>query len=51
VRLTDVQARLGEHIAPLDLLTVSGRMSAKEDLSAEVPDGKPAFGANGHRWR
>nr|WP_076569232.1 YhdP family protein [Janthinobacterium sp. TND4EL3] len=49
VRLTDVQARLGEHIAPLDLLTVSGRVSAKEDLSVEVPDGKPTFGANGHQ--
>jgi len=49
VGLTDVQAQLGEHIAPLDLLSVSGRISAKEELSAQVPDGKPTFGANGHQ--
>ncbi len=49
VSLTDVQAQLGAHIAPLDLLTVSGRISAKEDLSVEVPSGKPTFGANGHQ--
>ncbi|MGK5077735.1 YhdP family phospholipid transporter [Janthinobacterium sp. HLX7-2] len=49
VGLTDVQAQLGERIAPLDLLSVSGRISAKEDLSAQVADGKPTFGANGHQ--
>ncbi|MBB5606717.1 MULTISPECIES: YhdP family protein [unclassified Janthinobacterium] len=49
VGLTDVQARLGEHIAPLDLLSVSGRVSAKETLSVQTPVGKPTFGAYGHQ--
>ncbi|WP_436571870.1 YhdP family protein [Janthinobacterium sp. LB2P10] len=49
VSLSQVQAQLGEHIAPLDLLSVSGRISAKEELSAQVPDGKPTFGAYGHQ--
>ena len=47
--LSDVQARLGKDIPALDLLSVSGRVSAKETLSASAPDGKPTFGANGHQ--
>ncbi|MGK5025517.1 YhdP family protein [Janthinobacterium sp. RB2R34] len=47
--LTDVQARLGKDIPALDLLRVSGRVSARENLSASAPDGKPTFGANGHQ--
>jgi len=47
--LSDVQARLGKDIPALDLLRVSGRVSARETLSAAAPDGKPTFGANGHQ--
>lgn len=46
--LTEVQARLGKELPALDLISVSGRVSAKETLSAS-PDGKPTFGANGHQ--
>ena len=49
VSLSDVQARLGKDIPALDLLRVSGRVSARETLSAAAPDGKPTFGANGHQ--
>ncbi|OBV39991.1 YhdP family protein [Janthinobacterium psychrotolerans] len=47
--LSDVQARLGKDIPALDLLSVSGRVSARETLSAAAPDGKPTFGTNGHQ--
>ena len=47
--LSDVQARLGKDIPALDLVRVSGRVSARETLSAAAPDGKPTFGANGHQ--
>ena len=49
VRLAEVQAKLGKELPALDLLTVSGRVSAKETLSSSIPDGKPTFGAYGHQ--
>ena len=48
VGLADVVAQLGPDLAPLDLLRVGGRVSAKEDIVAKVEDGKPTFGAHGH---
>nr|WP_317201124.1 YhdP family protein [Janthinobacterium sp.] len=48
VGLSDVRARLGPDLPPLDLLRVNGRVSAREDFAAAPPDGKPTFGAHGH---
>ena len=48
VGLADVRARLGQDLEPLDLLRVSGRVSAKEDGAGASGAAKPAFGARGH---
>ncbi len=49
VGLVDVSARLGRGLPPLDLVRVSGRLSASEPANARQREGTPAFGANGHR--
>ena len=49
IGLADVRAQLGQTLPPLDLLRVSGRISAKEDYSrTAVADGTPTFGSHGH---
>ena len=47
VGLAGVRARLGQDLEPLDLLRVSGRVSAKEDGAGASGAAKPAFGARG----
>jgi uncharacterized protein (TIGR02099 family) len=48
VGLTDVSARLGKDLPPLDLASVSGRLSARETPAPELKLGTPAFGVYGH---
>ncbi|WP_017878627.1 YhdP family protein [Janthinobacterium sp. CG3] len=48
VGLTDVLAQLGPELPALDLVRVSGRVSAHEVIAADAQDGKPTFGARGH---
>lgn len=49
VGLLDVSAKLGRSLPQLDLARVRGRISASEPASSRQQQGKPAFGANGHR--
>jgi uncharacterized protein (TIGR02099 family) len=48
VGLRDVKAALGPDLEPLDLLQVSGRVSAREEIPPALQSGHPAFGALGH---
>ena len=49
LRLSDVKARLRSDLQLLDLLTVSGRISAQEIISARLPFISSGFAANGHQ--
>ncbi|MFC4931772.1 YhdP family protein [Massilia sp. GCM10023247] len=46
--LAGVAARLQPDLPPLRLASLSGRLSAREELVPGTADGKPTFGANGH---
>lgn len=46
--LSNVVARLGKDLQPLALVQVQGRISAREDFSTDLADGKPTFGTRGH---
>ncbi|MES2261306.1 MAG: YhdP family protein [Pseudomonadota bacterium] len=48
VGLNNVIAVLGKDLAPLDLIEVRGRMSAREEIAGARQEGTPAFGAQGH---
>ncbi|MEN3274406.1 MAG: hypothetical protein V7631_196 [Massilia sp.] len=46
--LAGVSARVKPELPALALASVSGRLSAREELAPGEADGKPTFGANGH---
>ena len=46
--LSDVMARLHADLEPLDLLAVSGRISAREDYDPDRASGNSVLGAQGH---
>ncbi len=46
--LADVTTRLRRDLQPLDLVTVDGRISVKEEIDPRRQDGQPTFGAHGH---
>ncbi len=48
LHLSDLSARLGKGLEPLQLKQVNGRVSASEAMGATPQDGVPTFGANGH---
>ncbi|MES2297650.1 MAG: DUF3971 domain-containing protein, partial [Pseudomonadota bacterium] len=48
VALSEVTARLGKGLPPLELARVSGRLSAHEDFVAGSEDATPTFGMRGH---
>ncbi|MFT5643665.1 MAG: hypothetical protein ACI83P_001212 [Janthinobacterium sp.] len=48
VALSDVALRVAPDLPVLDLVRVSGRVSANEVFVAGAPDGKPTFGIHGH---
>ncbi len=48
VGLAGVSAQLGKDLAPLDLVRVTGRVSARESYAPGVQDGTPTFGSAGH---
>jgi uncharacterized protein (TIGR02099 family) len=48
VALAGVKAKLARNLPPLDLVRVTGRVSAREHFPAGLEDGKPTFGARGH---
>jgi uncharacterized protein (TIGR02099 family) len=46
--LAGVAARVKPDLPPLRLASVSGRLSAREEIAPGTANGKPTFGANGH---
>ncbi|RJF94964.1 YhdP family protein [Noviherbaspirillum saxi] len=46
--LSNVSARLGKDLEPMNLVEVAGRISLREDYNANARDGMPTFGQNGH---
>lgn len=48
LKLSNVSARLREDLEPLNLASVSGRMSVREEFTPGSNDGTPGFGMNGH---
>lgn len=48
LHLSDLSAKLGKGLEPLQLKQVNGRVSASEALGPKPQDGVPTFGANGH---
>jgi uncharacterized protein (TIGR02099 family) len=51
VALSGVNARLGADLPPLDLVSASGRLSAREAIPVGFEDGTPTFGSHGHSVR
>jgi len=49
LQLSNLSARLGKALEPLQLARVSGRISANETFAPDLLDGIPSFGANGHK--
>lgn len=47
--LSDLSARLGKRLEPLQLAQVAGRISASEIYAPDLQDGIPTYGANGHK--
>jgi len=46
--LSNVSTRLRKDLEQLNLIEISGRVSAREDYSPDQGEGKPTFGAQGH---
>ncbi|MES2129202.1 MAG: YhdP family protein [Pseudomonadota bacterium] len=48
VALAGVNARLGPDLPPLNLMRVTGRLSAREDFPPGLAEGTPTYGIYGH---